>query len=143
MASEYKPNLGVITLTGNTTLNADAFAGKTIRLAAAAGLTVTLPAATGSGARYELVIGTSVSSNQYRVDVTGAALFVGVAVVLGSAVAAFAANGSTHNRMNMTSTTTGGLIGGRIIIEDTAENRWSVTAVLSGSGTAATPFAAA
>lgn len=142
MASEYKPNLGVFTLTGNTTLNPDAYAGKTIVLSAAAGLTVTLPAATGSGARYELVIGTSATSNQYRVDVTGSAFFVGVAHVLASATTAFAANGSTHNRINMTPTTTGGLIGGRLVIEDTAANRWAVTAVLSGSGTGATPFAA-
>ena len=142
MTSEYKPNLGVITLTASTTITADAYAGKTIVLSAAAGLTVTLPAATGSGARYEFVIGTSVSSNQYRIDAVGNDLMVGVAHVLASATTAFAANGSTHNRLNMTSTTTGGLVGGRIVIEDVAADRWGVTAVLSGSGTGATPFAA-
>jgi hypothetical protein len=67
---------------------------------------------------------------------------VGVAHVLASATTAFAANGSTHNRLNMTATTTGGLVGGRIVIEDIAADRWAVTAILSGSGTGATPFAA-
>jgi hypothetical protein len=142
MPSEYKPNFGVVAVTANTTLSPDAYAGVTTRLAAAAGLTITLPPATGSGASYEFIVGTSITSNAYIVDAPGTNLFLGQAAVLGSAVAAFAANGSTHNRLSMSSTTTGGLAGGRIYIVDSAPGIYNVTAQLNGSGTAATPFAA-
>lgn len=143
MASEYKPNLGVIPLTTTpVALNADGFAGRTITLSRDAGITVTLPPATGSGFSYEIVARTSVASNQYRIDAVATDFFIGVVDVLGTAVVAFAGNGSTHNRINMNGTTTGGLLGSRIVIQDIAPNRWAVSGQLNGSSSAATPFAA-
>lgn len=143
MASEYKPNLGVIPVTAATvTLNADGFAGRTITLDRAAGIVVTLPPATGSGFSYEIVARTSVTSNNYTLASGAGDFFIGVVGVLGSATAAFAGNGSTHNRINQNGSTTGGLLGSRIVVQDIAPNRWAVSGDLNGSGTAATPFAA-
>jgi hypothetical protein len=142
MASEYKPNFGVLTLTANTTVSADAYAGRTIRLAAAAGLTVTLPPATGSGARYEFIVGTSVTSNQYRINAAGTDKIGGVALNIASASTGFKADPATDGRINMNGTTTGGLIGTRVELIDGASGLWTATVHAAGSSTGATPFAA-
>lgn len=141
MASEYRPNFGVIPLTASTAIRVDAFAGKVARLANAAGLTVTLPPATGSGARFEFVVSVAVTSNQYRIDTAGTDKISGLAHMLGSAAATFAAAAASNGRINMNGTTTGGLVGTRVMVEDIGAGLWSAVVHGAGSGTAATPFA--
>ena len=79
MASEYKPNLGIISLAAaSTTLNVDGFAGRTMVFNRAAGATANLPAATGSGYSVDFIVGTTLSGANYVVRVASASdIFVG------------------------------------------------------------------
>lgn len=112
---------------------------------AAAGLTLTLPPAAGLGDTYTIVIGTTVTSNNVIVRVANASdTMRGVAVVAqdaGDTVVAFEA-GATADTITMNGTTTGGLLGDRIILTDIATNLWSVNVIAAATGTEATPFSA-
>jgi hypothetical protein len=144
MPSEYKPNLGVITLTASTTVNADAYAGKTVALSAAAGLTVTLPASTGSGASFEFVVAATVTSNSYIIRVANASdVMMGVLGVASDISGVTCPTTSTSDTITMNGTTTGGVLGSRVVVIDVAANKWAVSGALVSSGTEATPFSAA
>jgi len=112
---------------------------------AAAGLTLTLPAAAGTGDSFEIVIGTTVTSNTVVVRVANASdTMRGVALCAqdgGDTAVAFEA-GATADTITMNGSTTGGLLGDRIILKDVAANLWSVNVVMAGTGTEATPFSA-
>lgn len=142
MPSPYFNNYGVVPVTTATlAVNDDAHVGQRLIFDRAAGITATLPPATGSGNRYEIIVATSVTSNQYRIDATGTDKIGGFASVRGSAAAQFIADASANNRINMNGTTTGGLIGTRIVLDDIKAGLWSASVISAGSGTAATPFA--
>ena len=133
-----------INVTASRTLTASD-TGTVITVNAAAGLTLTLPAAAGSGRRYEIVIGTTVTSNSVITRVANASdTMRGVAICAqdaGDTAVAFEA-GATADTITMNGTTTGGLLGDRIILIDVAANLWSVSVIMSGTGTEATPFSA-
>lgn len=144
MSSEYKPNLGVVTLTASATLAADAYAGKVVAISAAAGLTVTLPAATGSGATYEVIVATTVTSNSYIIQVANASdVMMGVLAVASDIAGVTCPTTSTSDTITMNGTTTGGVLGSRVVLTDVAANKWAVSGELVASGTEATPFSAA
>lgn len=120
--------------------------GKVTTLNAAAGLTATLPAATGSGARYEFFIGTTVTSNNVVIQVANANdTMSGVAMLLQDAADTIAAfeTASTSDTITMNGTTKGGILGDFITLIDVAANKWYVKVVASATGTEATPFSAA
>jgi hypothetical protein len=107
-------------------------------------LTINLPAASGTGARYKWVIGTSItngSGNSVAFVATGAHLFGTAFVVSDDTVTTrgFAAAGSTSIIFN--GTTTGGIKGAVIEIEDVATNVLIVTITGAATGSEATPFA--
>ena len=142
MPSNYFKTYGVETLAAATVaISEGPHLGVRLVLNRAAGVAATLPAATGSGNRYEFIVRTSVTSNQYRIDTAGTDKIGGLAHVLGSAAALFAADAAANNRINMNGTTTGGLIGTRVVVDDVAPGLWSAVVEAAGSGTAATPFA--
>src|SRR5579863_8109395 len=58
-----------VTLTANTTLSQALHAGVPIVFNNVAGGTITLPAATGSGAKYNIFIGTTLTSGSFVVQV--------------------------------------------------------------------------
>ena len=143
MASEYKPNLGVITLTASTTLNADGYAGKIIALNAAAGLTVTLPAASGSGASFELIAVTSITSNNYVIKVANSSdVMMGTVEVASDIAGVTCPTTATSDTITMNGGTTGGVLGSRIVLTDVAANKWAVFGGLVAVGAEATPFSA-
>lgn len=143
MASEYKPNFGVITLDAATaTITADGYAGLTILLDRAAGVVATLPAATGSGARYEFVIKTTVTSNAYDIRCPSGSEFFGHATLhqdSANTVATFDA-ADNDNEISMNGSTTGGLRGGRIVLTDAYAGHWHALVETAATGTEATPF---
>jgi hypothetical protein len=145
MASEYKPNFGLVNLTASQTLT-DFFAGSTITLNAAAGLTVTLPAATGTGAIYEFIVGTTVTSNDYIIQAASASdSFFGNAMLLadgGNTVVAFEA-AATDDTITLDGSTTGGIAGMSVRVIDIASGKFHVEVVGAATGTEATPFSAA
>jgi hypothetical protein len=83
MPSPYFDNYGVITLDAATvTLTDEGYVGSRIVLSRAAGSTLTLPPATGSGNRYEFIVGTTVTSNGYIIRVApGTNIMAGLAQV--------------------------------------------------------------
>jgi hypothetical protein len=140
MAS-YEP----INLTASATLN-PFHGGTVVTLNAAAGLTVTLPAATGTGRMYRIVIGTTVTSNNYVVQVADATdVFIGN-VVLGQDAADTAVLfecAADSDTITMNGTTKGGLKGDIITLVDVASNTWHLSMIGAATSTEATPLSAA
>lgn len=122
-------------------------AGKTITLNRAGGIAVTLPAATGSGDEYEFIVGTTFTSNATIKVANASDVFVGFAM--------FANNGADTSNVYETAATddtytfdaaVSGLVGDRVVVRDIKLNGttpiWTIWAVASEDGTAATPFSA-
>lgn len=144
MASEYKPNLGVIRLTSATTLNADAYAGKTILMDSATGFIITLPAATGSGASFKIVVTTTVSSGSHVIRVASASDVMAGGLAISTDIAGVTVpTTSTSDTITMSGSTTGGVIGSTIFLEDVKSGVWNVSGHLVSTGAEATPFSAA
>ena len=134
-----------INITSSTTLDAR-HAGTVCTINAAAGLTITLPAATGSGREYELVIGTTVTSNNVVIQVANASdTMTGKAEIAQDAADTEVSfeTASTSDTITLNGSTKGGIKGDRILLRDVQANLWYVEAELSGTGTEATPFSAA
>lgn len=138
MPSPNVTNFQGVSVTASTTLNAGAHSGVTVVVNAAAGLTVTLPAATGSNAKYRIVIGTTVSSGSVVVAAAGTDILAGKAGLIDADFATAA----DSDKMTLNGTTTGGIIGSVIELEDIASGVWLVEAELVSSGDEATPFSA-
>jgi hypothetical protein len=137
----YKPK----NFTASATLSAsDADTICTVN--AAAGLTLTLPDATGSGVRYEVFIGTTVTSNNVIIQVANASDTM-AGLVMSAADGGDTLNGwetaSTSDTITLDGTTKGGVKGDRYVLVDCADNLWSVNGWSSSTGTEATPFSAA
>lgn len=142
------------TISGTTPLNVTAqtsvalgatHVGRTVTVDEADGVTFTLPAASGTGDKYRFFIGTTVTSNQVRFNVTGNDAMFGLVYMCdldGSAAAAFAA-GADADQLDLNGTTKGGVKGDWLTFEDVAADTWSVMASLQvpvGSNPAS-PFA--
>lgn len=144
MASEYKPNLGVITITAATTLDDDAYAGRTINLNSTTGRIVTLPAATGSGATYTIVVGATVSSGSHVIRVASSSdVMQGVLSIATDIAGVTCPTASDSDTITMSGSTTGGVRGSRIELQDIATGIWAVSGSLVSTGAEATPFSAA
>ena len=134
-----------IAITASTTLKTW-HAGTTLAVDAAAGLTLTLPAALGTGYEYDIVIATTVTSNDVVVQVANATdVMAGVCMNAadgGNTLVAFE-TASTSDTITMDGSTTGGIKGDRIKLKDVASGLWSVQIIGSATGTEATPFSAA
>lgn len=135
----------VVPLAVSTTLTAALHAGRTIVMGGAGGArTFTLPPATGSGDRYRFVVG-AVNTSNYLIKVAdGTDTFDGVWVTIDTdttgAMVAFMA-GASDDTITMNGTTTGGVsIGDFVEVEDIAANQWALRAIVSCSGSPATPF---
>lgn len=113
----------------------------------AAGVTVTLPAASGTGDRYRILVGTTVSSGSDIIQVANASDtmvgHVATGLTTGAAGADFGeAVGGTDDTITMNGTTTGGVKGSYVEVQDVAANLWLVQGNLVGSGTLATSISA-
>ena len=136
-----KVDTSAATLTLDPTLHG----ANIVTLSRAAGTTVTLPAATGSGVIYRLLVLVAVTSNNDIIKVANASDTM-IGFSSGSTFAGTGAFiegvGGTDDTCTMNGSTTGGLIGSYIILQDFATNVWFVDARLVGSGTMATSFSA-
>lgn len=144
MASEYKPNLGVIEITAATTLDDDAYAGRTISLNSTTGRIVILPAATGSGATYTIFVAATVSSGSHVVRVANSSdIMQGTLVVTTDIDGVVFPTASTTDTITMNGTTTGGVRGSLVELQDVAPTIWALRGALVSTGVEATPFSAA
>lgn len=118
---------------------------KTVTLNRAAGIAVTLPAAAGTGARFRFIVGTTVTSNSTTIKVANSSdTMVGMvsqAADSGNTVNTYEIGG-TDDTITLNGTTTGGIKGDLIEIEDIANNLFYVRVTQSATGTEATPMSA-
>lgn len=140
------PQTRIISVTTATlTVTEDLHEGRTVVLNRAAGSTLTLPTATGSGAKYRFIVGTAVTSNSNIIKVNDAATtMAGFCLMLqdgGDTVTGFEA-GATADTITLNGTTTAGLKGDEIMLEDIGASQWQVSMIAAGTGTEATPFSA-
>lgn len=136
----YQP----INVTASLTLDEDTHAGTVVNLSAAAGLTVTLPASTGKGAEYTLFVRTTVTSNNYVIQVANGTDVMQGAVAVASDIAGVTCpTTTTSDTITMNGSTSGGIIGTTIRLKDVAAGFWSVSGFIVSSGAEATPFSAA
>lgn len=142
----YLPQRTVLVPAALTTLTLTPVlhAGALILIQSTGGLAITPPAATGTFNVYVFYVITAISGGSFTVDpkagnasdVLGGIAFGGTTgAVAGSWVTAANTNFITFN-----ATTTGGLMGSQIWMQDVATNKWIGWVAQVSSGTAATPF---
>jgi hypothetical protein len=135
-------SLTPITITASATMDRHIHRGTNVLLSAAAGLTVSLPAATGTGDIYKFFVATTVTSNAYIIAANGTDIMAGGVSMStdigGTNILAIA----TADYITMNGSTTGGLKGSWVDLEDVATGLWKVGGFLVSTGTEATPFAA-
>lgn len=138
-----------VEVTAATTLTAADHAGRTIVFNDADGATVTLPAATGTGNVYKFFVSVTVTSNSDIIQVANATdEFLGTLYQIdtdtGDAIAAYPClDGDGFDTVTLNGTTTGGLMGDFIEIEDVASGKFAIRGTVMGTGTVATPVSAA
>lgn len=127
------------------TATAASHAGRTVLLDRAAGQAVTLPAATGSGNVYRFFVVTTITSNSTTIKVaTSAGTMAGVALVANDtdASASLFETAADSDTITFNGTTTGGVRGATVELQDVAPNLWSVRIVGAATASEATPFSA-
>ena len=145
MPSPYLSAFGTVSVTSATvSITDDAYAGQRTLLNRAAGITATLPAATGSGARYEFILMADASGDQIIQVASASDTMMGVAYLGNdSAGASVFYTADTSDTITLNGTTTGGLKGARIQVDDVASGVFAVMVFSEASGVEATPFSAA
>lgn len=140
MALALKP----VAKTASFTLSRSAHQDAWVKCDAAAGMTVTLPAASGTGDKYKLIVGTTVTSNNFIVQVANATDVLYGAVHLTTDIAGTSMpTGATDDTITMNGSTKGGVKGSWVVLEDIATGIWALSGALICTGTEATPFSAA
>lgn len=118
--------------------------GKTILMDDAAGTELTLPAAAGTGARFRVLVSTTVTSSASFLACAGSDYFVGhLDQTRGdddTVISYPALAGDTFDIITLDGTTTGGIIGDWIEVEDIASGIWALKASTNASGTVAIPL---
>lgn len=137
----------VVSLAVTTTITELLHDGKLLVMdGAGAARTFTLPAATGSGGKYQFVVGAVNTSGYLIKSVAGADHMCGTVLSESSTDSATDAvnswtAGATDDTITLDGTTTGGVsIGDWIEVTDIKLHVWAVRGVLTQSGTEATPF---
>ncbi len=133
-----------VTITASATLNRATHAGNVVNLNAAAGLTVTLPASSGKGDVYEIFVATTVTSNNYIIQVANATDILAGVVHLSTDIAGTSMpTSTTSDTITMNGSTTGGLRGTWLRFKDASSGIWALEGGIICTGTEATPFSAA
>jgi len=136
----------LVTVDADVTLTSASHAGRTMLLDVASGATVTLPAASGTGNVYKFFVKTTVTSNDYIIQVASADdTMAGVAIVAndGGATASIFETVAASDTITLDGSTTGGILGGQVELQDVASGVFSVVVRGAATGTEATPFSAA
>src|SRR5258706_16484377 len=113
---------------------------------AAAGLTLTLPTATGSGARFCIYVGTTITSVSIIIDVAGSDKFYGGVFINdtgGSAAATadyFPAVAGSSVHLTLAQSAGAGAIGDWLEVVDVGALKWAVNGVITGELDPTTPW---
>jgi hypothetical protein len=147
LIDELDPLLSCVSLAVSTTLNAGTHGGKNILMSGAgAARTFTLPAATGTKDKYRFTVA-EVNTSSYLIKVANATDVMDGSIITVTDTASDVVVGwetaSTSDTITLNGTTTGGAaIGDYVELQDIATGQWSVTGIVTGTGTEATPFSA-
>lgn len=117
-----------------------------LTVSAAAGLTLTLPASAGNGAKYRILLHTTVTSNNVIIQVANATdVMEGMITAAQDAADTVAAweTAATSDTITLNGSTKGGIKGDYIEIEDAVSGFWRVVGFTSATGVEVTPFSAA
>lgn len=106
-------------------------------LSSAAGQTITLPASTGKGGVLRMYVGTTISSGSTVIRVKTSTDVINGIVGVGTSAFQSASN---TNTITLNGTTTGGVVGGYIELQDVLPGQWLIQSNLNATGTFATPF---
>lgn len=138
------PDSIVSATTATLTATAAVHSGRTVLLDRAAGQAVTLPAATGTGNSYKFFVLTTITSNTTTIKVVGNDVMAGLAIVAndGGDTASIFETVATSDTITFDGSTTGGIRGATVELQDVAADLWSVRVVGAATGTEATPFSA-
>ncbi|MBI4695583.1 MAG: hypothetical protein HY749_16320 [Gammaproteobacteria bacterium] len=139
-------NSRIVVLDANTTLSKDAHDNKVLVLNSASARTHTLPAATGSGARFQFIVG-AVNTSGYVIQVTGDDTIDGVLLNVDTdtsgALRGFTPS-AADDTVTLNGTTQGGAsIGDVMTFVDIAADQWAIDGRVSATGSPATPFSSA
>lgn len=138
----------IVHLTGSAiTLTAAAHAGKTLVVDDATAQTLTLPAATGTGNRYNFILGATKTGSQIVKVANGTDAFNGFSQAIsddgtGGPVKGFIASAGSDDTITLNGTTTGGYVGDEISVQDIGAGVFHVKVEGKATGTEATPFSA-
>jgi len=127
------------------TVTSASHAGRTVLLDRAAGQAVTLPAAAGTGNSYRFFVATTITSNSTTIKVADATdIMAGAAIVANDSdnSASIFETAADSDTITFNGSTTGGIKGATVELQDVATNLWSVRIVGAATGTEATPFSA-
>lgn len=137
-----------VVIAASATLAAQTHAFRPILLKAAAGATITLPAATGSGDKYTIQIGTTITSNTSVIKVAadpGTDIIQGH--IIGDADSTDAPDlvitAADTDTLTFDGSTKGGYIGDYLEFIDSESGVWLLKGVAKRTGTEASPFSAA
>jgi len=129
---------------GTETLTSDD-CGQTTLLDTDTGSVVTLPAATGSGCVLRFFVTDGNGSNAHQINVVGNDEFVGGLISIGTtadqADAFTAAEAGDTDRISMNGSTTGGLEGTWILLQDVSADNWAVSGIVVSTDASATMLA--
>jgi hypothetical protein len=112
--------------------------GRLLNCQLAAGQAFVLPASTGKKGRFRLYVGITYTGST-TIHTAGSDIMQGNANVGGTTSGNFNTASNT-NTITYNGSTTGGVVGTYVELEDVAKGVWSVRGNIVGSGTAATPF---
>lgn len=139
MPNPLKP---IVTTAAALSLDLPTHQGTSVIANKADGFTITLPAATGSGGKYRVVVGTTITSSAGVVAALGTDILRGSVIVATDASGETFMTSATSDKLSMNGGTQGGLAGSYVDLEDIASGVWQVGGFLISTSTEATPFAA-
>ncbi len=134
---------GTVAAAGTLTITAALHDNKTVLLDQVGGFVTQLPAATGTGIRLKFVVATTGTAS-YTIKAAASDAYWGNSFTVtdnagaGTSVVAFKSGGGTVITLN--GSTTGGIKGDVINLEDVKTNIWFVDMRIAGTGAEATPF---
>lgn len=127
---------------GATETLTSADCGQTVLWDTAAGSVITLPPATGTGCWFRLVVSVSITSGAGSVQVVGNDEFVGglssVGTTADQADVFTAADAADTDLVTMNGTTTGGLLGTVVFVQDISTDNWLLYGLVHSSDASAT-----
>ena len=138
MANPLKPLASTASLTLDWTKHGDT----TVVMNKADGWVVSLPAATGSGVKFRVYVGTTITSGVGRINANGTDIIQGGVSVSTDAGGVSVLAGATADYITMNGSTTGGVKGSWVDLTDVASGEWLCGGFLVSTGVEATPFAA-